>query len=327
MAAVVRLRRATARLRSGERLAIPAWDVDSGKGGPCLLLTAAAHGNEVQGSEAMRRFMAIAAKEIIAGKVIGVPFVNPLAVRERRPHPGMAPEQPYGDKAIQNINGTWPGVKDGTDPERITYALNRAFVDEAAYVLDTHCWPRFRGGAVLIRDNAALRKLARQLGHRFVEVRPPNNRTLTGYVNSTGRVGVCFEASGQFMVDEEEVRRILRLMVNMARAVGVLPGRPRPIDRPVLFSDECELIHIEAPATGLFSGTGLLPREAVKKGQELGRVLSDRDLSTRVVVAPAGGYLWNYAAWRPNCDVSLADQHPYVCKGERIVAIMRPRGK
>jgi len=325
MAAMVRLRRATATLRSGEKLSIPAWDVDSGKGGPCLLLTAALHGNEVQGCEAMRRFMSLAAKEIVCGKVIGVPFGNLLAVRERRPHPGMTPEQPYGDKAIQNINGTWPGDAKGTDPERITSALNRAFVDEATHLMDTHCWPRWRGGALLIRDTPELRRLARQMGHLFVEVRPPNNCTLSGYVNSTGRVGVCFEGSGQYGIHEEEVRRIERLMGNMARAIGLLGGKPQPLDRPVLFSDACDLIRVKAPVDGLFAGNGLRPRDAVKDGQALGCLLSDRDLSAREIAAPAGGYLWNYAACRPNCDVSLADQHPYVRKGEEIAAIMRPR--
>ena len=95
MNATLRKRRLKAALRNGKQAAIPAWVLDSGKPGPVLLLVAAQHGNEVQGVEAMRRFVAMAEEKMSCGKVFAVPFANPPALVTRRPHIGLKPEQPY----------------------------------------------------------------------------------------------------------------------------------------------------------------------------------------------------------------------------------------
>ena len=322
MAAKVTVRRIRATLRSGKRVAIPAWMLDSGKAGPCFMLTAAQHGNEVQGIEAIRRFVELAAKQMAAGRVVAVPFANPPAVRDRRPHIRMRPEQPYADDRGHNMNRTWPGRRTGNDTARVSYAVYRAFGDAATHVLDFHCWEKHGAPAVLIRDIPALRELARKLGHRFVQVRPPSSHTLGGLFCATGRVGVTYEFAGQYLVDEKQVRQGLRVVVNMAKAIGILPGRLLKGDAPVLFSDETGDLTVAAPCTGLFVEAGLELCQPVKKGQTLGHVLSDADLACRPITAPASGYLGAYGAARPHCDVALPAQHPYVSKGDRLARIV-----
>lgn len=91
----VKVRRVTAPLKNG-RLKIPYWDIDSGVQGPCLLISAALHGNEVQGVEVIRRFRDLAATGLVRGRVLLLPFGNLPAVRNRRPHITSGPETPYG---------------------------------------------------------------------------------------------------------------------------------------------------------------------------------------------------------------------------------------
>ena len=98
-----------ASLTRGKQLKVPVWTLDSKLPGPCFLVLAAQHGNEVQGIEAIRQFMDLAEKRLKAGKVIALPFGNLPAIRERRPHIHMKPEQPYADNRGHNINRTWPG--------------------------------------------------------------------------------------------------------------------------------------------------------------------------------------------------------------------------
>jgi len=63
------------------------WDIDSGKEGPCLLVTAAVHGNEVQGSEVIRRFCPVAEKSIVKGRMIpGSLCESPRLVEQEAPH-------------------------------------------------------------------------------------------------------------------------------------------------------------------------------------------------------------------------------------------------
>ena len=304
---------------------IPAWILDSRKPGPCFLVLAAQHGNEVQGSETIRRFVEIASKSLAAGRVIAVPFANLPAVRERRPHIHMKPEQPYADSRGHNMNHTWPGRRSGNDTARVSYAIHRAFGDEATHVLDLHCWEKHNAAAVLIRDTPYLRDLARKLGHRFVNIRPPSNATLGGRFCSTGRIGVCYEFSGQYVVNERQVQRGLRLIVNMAKAIGMLRGRLLQGDDPVLFSDETVTSDVCAPCSGLFVAEPLEICQPVKRGQVLGHVLSDANLACRTVAAPVAGFLRVHGASRPNCDVAMPGHHPYVSKGERVATIERRR--
>ena len=322
MAAKVKVRRIGAKVSPRKTVTVPAWVAESGKPGPTLLLTAAQHGNEVQGSEAIRRFIEIARRGLAAGKVIAVPFANIPALRERRPHIRMAPEQPYADHRGHNMNRTWPG-SGRNETARLSRAIYDAFGEEATHCLDLHCWERRVAPAVLLRDVPGARELARKLGHRFVHVSRPDakSHTIAAHFCRTGRLGVTYEFSGQYVVREAEVLRGLRVVKNMARAIGLLRGRLEKGEPPVLFSDECATREVASPATGLFVESGLAPLEKVRRGQKLGHILSEGDLGCREVVAPVSGYLGHYGAMRPDADVALPDQHPYVERGERLAVI------
>jgi len=321
----VKVRKTTATLRSDKKVAIPAWVVDSGRPGPVFLLTAAQHGNEVQGCEAMRRFVDMAREDIKAGKVIAVPFANPPALWRRRPHINLKPEQPYDDDRGHNMNRTWPGRKKGNDTARVSFAVYQAFAREATHVLDLHCWSRYGAPAVLIRNAPGVRDLATKLGHRFVRICQPNSFTLSGMFCAGGRIGVTYEFAGQYLVNENQVKQGLRVIVNMARAIGVLPGRLLKGYAPVLFSDQTTQRTVTAPCTGLFVESGLKLCAAIRKGQALGHILSDTTLKRREIVAPVSGYLRGYGANRPCCDVALPSQHPYVSKGDTLAIIERRR--
>ena len=323
----IRTRRITATLRSGEKLVTPAWVLDSGRPGPNLLLTAAQHGNEVQGSEVIRRFVEAASKKAMRGKVFAVPFANVAALRKRRPHISLKPEQPYADDRGHNMNRTWPGNRNGNDTARLSYAIYQAFGDAATHVFDLHCWEKHAAPAVLIQDRPELRDLARKMAPRFVTVCSPYDKLIGGYFCATGRIGVVYEFSGQYVVDEGEVRTGVRLVSNLAKEIGLLPGALQKGDDPVLFSDEVKRIDVTAPCTGLFVEAGLKLCEPVKKGQVLGHILSDTNLACREIVSPATGFLQTYGASRPDCDVAITGHHPYVSKGGRLATIAQPRGK
>ena len=322
MAVKAQVRRIQAELKSGQRITVPTWRLNSGKPGPTFLLTAAQHGNEVQGSEAIRRFVEAAPSRLRAGKIIAVPFVNLPAIRDRRPHIRMGPEQPYGDDRGHNMNRTWPGKRSGNATAQLSRAIYQAVGDQATHVLDLHCWQKYSAPAVLIRDVPGIREIAAKLGHRFVQVNPAGNKiTITGYFCSTGRVGITYECAGQYLVDEHQVQRCLRVVNNFAKVIGVIRGRPEKGDDPVLFSDETQSTEVRAPVTGLFVARDYQLCDPVRKGALLGHILSDVDLKRHDIVSPETGYLRAYNASRANCDVALPAQHPYVSKGDRLATV------
>jgi len=325
MSADVKVRRIKAKLRSGKQITIPVWIVDSRKKGPCLLLTAAQHGNEVQGIEVIRRFVEIASNDIIVGKAIAVPFANLPAIRERRPHIRMRPEQPYGDDRGHNMNRTWPGRRGGNDTARVSFAIYQAFGEEATHALDLHCWTATSAPAVLVRDVPGIRDLSRKLGHRFVQVRPPSDHTLGGYFCATGRIGITYEFAGQYLVNEKQVQQGMRVTINMAKAIGLLPGKLIKGEDPILFSDEIQGVSVTAPCTGLFVPQKHELCSPVEEGAELGHILSDVDLKCHTIVSPVAGYFSAFGASRKDCDVALPAQHPYVSKGGVLAKIVYPK--
>jgi len=327
MSTEVRTRRITATLRSGEKLRIPAWEVEGQKDGPTLLLFAAQHGNEVQGSEVIRRFVEMASKKAVRGKVFAVPFANPAALRIRRPHISLKPEQPYAQDRGHNMNRTWPGNRNGNDTARVSYAIYQAFGEQSTHVFDLHCWQKYAAPAVLIRDEARLREMAIKLGHRFVTVCGPYDRLISGLFNATGRLGVTYEFAGQYVVFEHEVKTGLRLVTNFAKMIGLLPGPLQKGDDPVIFSDRAERIEVNAPNSGLFITRDHKLCQPVKKGELLGHILSETSLSCREIVSPAAGYLQVYGASRADCDVTIWGHHPYVSRGERLATITKPTAR
>ncbi len=321
MAVKLKTRRIKAELRGGKEVVIPAWVLDSNKPVPRMLITAAQHGNEVQGTEAIRRFVEIARERMRCGKIFAVPMVNLPAIRQRRPHINMKPEQSYGDDKGHNMNRWWPGKKRGNDTARIPYAIYQAFGEEATHALDLHCWNAHNAAAVLIRDAPGLRELATKLGHRFVHVCGPSNFTLGGYFCATGRVGVTFEFSGQYTMIEWEIQRGLRMMTNYAKAIGLWPGRLAKGDSPVLFSDECQTVMVAAPCNGMFVPADRRQCDLIDKGERIGLVISDTNLKLTEIRSPHSGYLRAFGVVRPDCDVAMPGHHPYVEKGEQVAQV------
>jgi len=317
----LRTERFRIRLGLTRRLVLPAWVVEADKDGPALLLAAAQHGNEVQGSEVIRRFVALAERDLVCGRVLAVPFMNLPAIRQRRPHVGMQPGQPYEQDGGLNMNRCWPGRADGSAMERITRAVYDAFGETATHVLDLHCWQKHAAPGILLHDGPGMRELAAQIGQRFVHIRPHSAHTLAGHFGETGRMGLTYEMAGQYALDECQVDRGVRVAVNCARVIGLLPGEPEAIDDAVLFSDEVRVRAVKAPAAGLFVKSGLDLCQAVSQGTPLGEIICDRDLALQGVSAPGSGHLQSHGITRANCDVLITGHHPYVAKGEQVAVI------
>ncbi len=320
----IRVRKITADLRSGKKVRIPVWVVDSGRNGPCLLTTAAQHGNELQGIETIRRFVGLAAARGFCGKIIAVPFANLPAIRQRRPHLNMGPEQMYADDGGHNMNRTWPGKKNGNNTERVSCAIYQAFGEQATHALDLHTWEGSFAPGVLIADMPELRASAAKLGCRFVHPSFGKTCTLAGHFCATGRTGITYEFAGQYEIDEWQVRYGLQVVVNYAKVIGLMKGRLERGDTPVIFSDRHRAFPVRAPRSGLFVKADVRPCQAVKKGMLLGHVLSDRDLACCEVRSPGSGYLRRIGAARPSCDVALPGRHPYMAKGEKIASVWQP---
>ncbi len=324
---------ARATLTDGSEVITPFWHIDSGREGEALLVIAAQHGNEVQGCEAIRRFRAVCEEQLVAGEVWLVPFANLPAVRHRRSHISLGPEQPYGDDEGHNMNRTWPGRADGNDTERVAYSVHEAVVRHCSRCLDLHSWSRFTATAALAREEGLSQEMARVSGIRFIQWRPgtaPDAEftTIGALFNNSGRGAITIELAPQWVIREKEVALGLRAATNLAKLFGMIEGEIEQLDGPYVefgrhSEDEERRMHeVTAPCSGLFVEAGLETSDHVTEGQLLGHILRDDTLETVEIAAPVDGWLWGYGCHRENCDVALPPQHPYADEGDVLATVM-----
>ena len=322
-------------LVDGRKVRVPYWSIDSGKPGPRVLVTAAQHGNEVQGCEVIRRFMSQAAEGLVRGSCLLVPFANPHAVRHHQPHIDYELTRfPFRDTA-NNLNCTWPGDPEGNNAQRLSHALFGALVPDATHVIDLHCWNVFWAGTVLAREGhdeqmALAEATAFRFGRRS---RAPAEGQdglatpclLSSYFLGTGRVGLSIELAGQYGLWPKECARGERALRNCCRQLDMLAGELEGREEGPLWLDDCETVTVAAPRDGLFVRAAYDTSDRVEEGASLGHIISDVDLSTTTLVAPATGYLYQYgAAHAGTSEHSMMWTHPHVKEDEALVQIVVP---
>jgi len=308
-----------------EYLKIPYVELNSGKNGPRVLVGAEQHGNEVQGCEVIRRFIPVAEKKLKRGVVYFVPFFNIPALYNRRPHIDSAPCMSYEEG--ENMNHTWPGKKDGTFLEKISFQIYENIAKKCDYVVDLHCWSHFWANTVLCREGYDKSiELAKATGITLIQKRKstpdkPYPNTLGSIFNNQGKVGITIEFSGQYQINEKQVENGVCALNNIFVYLKMFPSSRRKKGNKYVILNDCKIVEIKAPSSGLFISANLVAGDFVTKGKLLGLIFNEKNLSTVKITSPVSGYLFKYRPHRQNCDVDLADTHPFVKKNELLAQI------
>src|SRR6516165_8666033 len=109
---------------------IPVIVVNGAKPGPTLALVAGAHGTEYASIIALEKVAQAADPAAISGALIVLPLLNVASFAQNVPH-----LNPVDGK---NMNRFYPGKADGTQTERISWAISQQVIAKADYLLDFH---------------------------------------------------------------------------------------------------------------------------------------------------------------------------------------------
>ena len=120
------------RLVSGTPVSVPLIVVHGSTDGPVVGLTAAIHGDELNGVEIIRRVMATVDPKTLAGTIIAAPVVNVLGFNT-------------GDRYLpdrRDLNRSFPGSARGTTASRIAHLVMTELVARVDVLIDGgHMWP------------------------------------------------------------------------------------------------------------------------------------------------------------------------------------------
>ena len=320
--AVMRKKYLEVSIKKVPQFQLPYWEIDSGKDGPCFMINAAQHGNEIMGCEVLRRFCPVASEKLERGRILMLPFINPLALKKRRTNIDSLPCKPKtGSKDDMNL--AWPGRMEGTEIEQLVFTINKNLLRDVTHNIDMHCWSRINVTCAWPQESKKIMDFARAAALPGMKISSMESAsgpiTLARFMNSTGRIAFDMEFSGQYLLSEKEISRGLRMLSNCSKYLGIFPGEMEGMEEPVICMNE--MIEVKASIDGLFVENGLKPGDYVEKGAMLGTLFSDSTLENEEVRAPEEGFLGSYGCRRRLSDVDLAAMHPYASKGDILAGI------
>lgn len=170
----------------GGPLSIPLLVGRGSKPGPVLGLTAAVHGNELNGIPVIQRLFKEIQDDVVSGTIIGVPVVNvPSFMRKRRRFiDGM------------DLNHIMPGKASGTVSQVYAYRFIEQLVSKFDYLIDLHTASMGRINSYYIRadmEDELTAELARLQNAQIIVHNPPSDGTLRGATEALGIPAITLE--------------------------------------------------------------------------------------------------------------------------------------
>lgn len=132
---------------------VPVIALRGPKDGPCLSLTSAIHGDELNGCASIQKLFGDFASgqlKLLSGTLIGYPLVNlPGAVQRQRQ---------YSDK--KDLNRCMPGKAEGNESEFFAHQITSQMLAHVDYLIDLHTASQGRINSHYIRANLDIPEIA-----------------------------------------------------------------------------------------------------------------------------------------------------------------------
>jgi predicted deacylase len=142
----------------GDPVRIPVTVVNGERDGPTVFLSAAAHGDELNGIEVVRTVAHDWDLSGLAGTLVCLPVLNV---------PGFLAQERYLPILDRDLNRSFPGHEDSTSARRMAHSIFTNFVEPCDLGLDFHTSTRGRTNMLHVRaDTAApgVERLAKAFG-------------------------------------------------------------------------------------------------------------------------------------------------------------------
>ena len=112
------------------RANLPVIVINGARPGPVLALISGAHGTEYASILAMHKLAQSVDPGSLSGTLVVLPLLNQASFAQMVPH-----LNPVDGKSLNRL---YPGKADGTQSERISWAVTRQVLDKSDYVMDFH---------------------------------------------------------------------------------------------------------------------------------------------------------------------------------------------
>lgn len=270
-----------ARLYTHSEITMPVHVVHGARPGPRLFVSAAIHGDEINGVEIIRRLLQLPLLKRMRGVLLAVPVVN---VHGFIHHSRYLPDR-------RDLNRSFPGSADGSLTARLAHLFMTEIMQNATHGIDLHTGALHRSNLPQIRadlDDPETARLARSFRVPVLLNSSIRAGSLREMALRHGMPVLLYEAGEALRFDEAGIVTGVRGIVDVMRTLGMLPPRRRSPAANALVARAS--VWLRSPDSGIFRTTRELGHR-VRKGDVLGVVADPFGEREADVVAPVDGLI------------------------------------
>ncbi|MEJ2391031.1 MAG: succinylglutamate desuccinylase/aspartoacylase family protein [Gammaproteobacteria bacterium] len=269
------------RLYTHSEITMPVYVVNGKRSGKRLFLSAAIHGDEINGVEMIRRILAMPSLKQLQGTLIAVPVVNV--------HGFIHTSRYLPDR--RDLNRSFPGSSEGSLTARLAHLFMTEIVQNATHGIDIHTAAIHRNNLPQVRgdlENSQVAELANAFSIPVLLSSAGPEGTLRRVATEAGVPTILYEAGEALRFDEFSIRAGVKGIVNVMRCLGMLPARSSKRQKLISPFIAHSSTWVRAPESGIIRS--LVPLGArVRKGESLGIIADPFGEKERIVTAPNDG--------------------------------------
>ncbi len=243
----------------GNPISVPIIIARGKEPGPVLGVTAAVHGNELNGIPVIQRLFAEIETETLKGTIVGVPVVNILSFlrKKRRFIDGV------------DLNHIMPGRRDGNVSQVYAYRFLEKIVKQFDYLIDLHTASFGRVNSHYVRadmEDEITRKLAILQNAEIIVHNPPSDGTLRGAAEDLSIPAITLELGNPNTFQKKYIRSGEEGVHNVLSYLGMIPDPIEEDSTPTIICKRSYWIFTDIG--GLLTVTVNL-KDMLKKGDRI----------------------------------------------------------
>lgn len=251
-------------------ICIPVIVIRGQKEGPVLGITAAVHGNELNGISVIQRLVNEIDPAELSGTIVAVPVVNvPSYIRRKRR---------FNDGV--DLNHIMPGKEDGNVSQVYAYRFFHRLVRHFDYLLDLHTASQGRVNSYYLRadmSDPVVKDLALLQNAEIIVHNPPSDGTLRGAADEIGIPAITLEVGNPNIFQKGMIKSGV---LGIHNTLCYLKMIEEEIEQPEVSAVLCDRSKWIYTDTGGLLTVHVQLREHVKKGEKLATI---RDIFGEIV--------------------------------------------
>jgi predicted deacylase len=266
-----------------DTLEIPVTVINGESEGPCVFLTAAVHGDELNGVKIIQEVADHYEPEDLHGALVCLHVLNV---------PGFLAQQRYIPIYDEDLNRSFPGNTRGTMAKRLANTIYEEFISKCDLGLDFHTSTRNRTTMYHVRADMRdpdVERLARAFGTSVILDGEGSRGTLRSVACRDGIPTVTVEMGRAHRFQTAHLDRALHCVASVLAEHEVLP------DRPVSWPGWTRVVARDGEKTWIRAETGGLvemewgPHPLVEDGEPLFTISDHFKNDVEVIRAPSTG--------------------------------------